>query len=184
MGKKSLPRDQGSSEKAEVKRKVLREGLNCGRELLCWMWGEKLFQTRGAWTENYRWPSPWVSILYRRDFFLSPELERTVRDGVDTERQDDRYGGRVALKKWKAEVAILKSILSLTGSQWIFLRSGLTCSCLLLLKMTLAAWFWIFGDGTFDQRWCRRAKRCNSPSDWEWKNTSAEQWLSSSGDSE
>ena len=32
--KKSLPGDQGSSEKAEVKRKVLREVLNCERKLL------------------------------------------------------------------------------------------------------------------------------------------------------
>ena len=49
--------------------------------------------------------------------FFSSELERRVRDGVYTERQDDRYGGRVSSKKRKAKVAILKSILSLTGSQ-------------------------------------------------------------------
>ena len=36
-----------------------------------------------------------------------------MRDGVYTERQDDRYGGRVPSKKRKAKVAILKSILSL-----------------------------------------------------------------------
>ena len=48
---------------------------------------------------------------------FSSELERRVRDGVYTERQDDRYGGRVTSKKRKAKVAILKSILSLTGSQ-------------------------------------------------------------------
>ena len=40
--------NQGSSEKAEVKRKVLREVLNCEREHLCRMWGGRLFQTRGA----------------------------------------------------------------------------------------------------------------------------------------
>ena len=34
-----------------------------------------------------------------------------------TERQDHRYGDRVPSKKRKAKVAILKSILSLTGSQ-------------------------------------------------------------------
>ena len=50
-------------------------------------------------------------------FFFSSELERSVQDGVYTERQDDRYGGRVPSKKRKAKVAILKSILSLTGSQ-------------------------------------------------------------------
>ena len=50
-------------------------------------------------------------------FFFSSELERRVRDGVYTERKDDRYGGRVPPKKRKAKVAILKSILSLTGSQ-------------------------------------------------------------------
>ena len=48
---------------------------------------------------------------------FSSELERRVRDGVYTERQDDRYGGRVPSKKRKAKVAILKSVLSFTGSQ-------------------------------------------------------------------
>ena len=50
-------------------------------------------------------------------YFSSSELERRVRDGVYTERHDDRYGGRVPSKKRKAKVAILKSILCLTGSQ-------------------------------------------------------------------
>ena len=50
-----------------------------------------------------------------KSFFI--ELERRVRGGVYTERQDDKYGGRVPSKKRKAMVAILKSILSLTGSQ-------------------------------------------------------------------
>ena len=50
-------------------------------------------------------------------FFFKSELERGIRDGVHTERQDDRYGGRVLSKKRKAKVAILKSILSLTGRQ-------------------------------------------------------------------
>ena len=45
---KCLPGDQGSSGTAEVMRKVLREVLNCERELLCRMWGGRLFQTRGA----------------------------------------------------------------------------------------------------------------------------------------
>ena len=48
---------------------------------------------------------------------FSSELEWRVHDRVYTERQDDRYGGRVPSKKWKAMVATLKSILSLTGSQ-------------------------------------------------------------------
>ena len=43
--------------------------------------------------------------------FPSSELERRVRDGVYTERQDDRYGGRVPPRKRKAKVAILRSIL-------------------------------------------------------------------------
>ena len=50
-------------------------------------------------------------------FVFQPELERRVRDGVYIERQDDKYGGRVPSKTRKAKVAILKSILSLTGSQ-------------------------------------------------------------------
>ena len=46
---KSPPGDPGSSEKAEVKSKVLREVSNCERELLCRMWeGRLLFLTRGA----------------------------------------------------------------------------------------------------------------------------------------
>ena len=45
------------------------------------------------------------------------QLERRVRDTVHTERQDDRFGGRVPSKKGKAKAVILKSILSLTGSQ-------------------------------------------------------------------
>ena len=44
--------------KAEVKWKDLRGVLNCERELLCRMWGGRLFQTRGAWTENDRRPQP------------------------------------------------------------------------------------------------------------------------------
>ena len=45
---KNLPGDQGSSEKAEVKRKVLGKVLNCEGELLCRMWEGRLFQTSGA----------------------------------------------------------------------------------------------------------------------------------------
>ena len=48
---------------------------------------------------------------------FSSELERRVRDGVYTERQEDRYGGRVPSTKQKAKVAILKGILFLTGGQ-------------------------------------------------------------------
>ena len=55
-----------------------------------------------------------------------------------TLRQDDRYGGRVPLKKRKAKVTTLKRIFSLTGSHWSFLRSGLLCLCLLLQKATVA----------------------------------------------
>ena len=61
--------------------------------------------------------SPSVSILHRKEFFSSSELERRVREGIYTESQDDRYGDRVPSKKQKAKVAILKSILSLTESQ-------------------------------------------------------------------
>ena len=45
--------------------RFLREVLNCERELLCGMWGERLFQTRGAWTENANdlWPKPSSSHL-------------------------------------------------------------------------------------------------------------------------
>ena len=35
----SLPEDQGSSEKADVKNKVLKEVLNCKRKLPCRMGG-------------------------------------------------------------------------------------------------------------------------------------------------
>ena len=48
--------------------------------------------------------------------FFSSELKRRVRDGVLTERQDDRYGGGIPSKKRKAKVAILKSIFSFTGN--------------------------------------------------------------------
>ena len=131
--------NQGSSEKAEVKREISREVLNCEREQLCQMWGGRLFQTRGAWTENASEQSPWVSILHRKEFFhwnWNTEYEIEC-----TQRQDDRCGGKVPSKKRKAKVAILKSILksilSLTGSQWSFLRSGETCSCLLWRKMAI-----------------------------------------------
>ena len=52
-----------------------------------------------------------------KSLFFSSKMEWRVRDGVYTERQDDRYGGRVPSKKRKAKLAILKSILSLTRSQ-------------------------------------------------------------------
>ena len=48
---------------------------------------------------------------------FSSEVERRVRDGVHSERHGDRYGGRVPSKKRKTKAAILKIILSLTGSQ-------------------------------------------------------------------
>ena len=41
-------------------------------------------------------------------------------------------------------MAILKSILSSTVSQWSFLRSGLACSCQILRKTTLVAWVYFF----------------------------------------
>ena len=40
--------------------------------------------------------------------FFSAELERRVRNRVYTERQDDRYGGRVPSKKHKAKVGYLE----------------------------------------------------------------------------
>ena len=40
-GISNLLGNQGSSGKTEVKRKVLREVLNCEREQLCRMWGGK-----------------------------------------------------------------------------------------------------------------------------------------------
>ena len=54
---------------------------------------------------------PVTKALDWKEIFFSSELERTVRDGVYTERQDDRYGGRVPSKKRKVKVVILKSIL-------------------------------------------------------------------------
>ena len=45
-------------------------------------------------------------------------------EGVYTERHADKYGGRVPS---------VKVILSFTDSEWSALRSGLMCSCLLLL---------------------------------------------------
>ena len=77
--------------------------------------------------------------------FFSSELKRRVRDGVLTERQDDRHGGRVPSKKRKAKVAILKSILCLTGGLWGFLRRGVTCSdfgCMIQI------FFFFFEGGT------------------------------------
>ena len=52
----------------------------------------------------------------RKSFFFSCEREWKTREGVYTERHDDRLGGRIPSKKWKTKVAILKMILSLTGS--------------------------------------------------------------------
>ena len=47
--------------------------------------------------------------------FFSSELDQRVRDKVYKERQDDRYGSMVSSVKQEAKVAILKSILTLTG---------------------------------------------------------------------
>ena len=62
----------------------------------------------------------------------------------------------------------------------LFLRSGFTCSCLFLRKTTFAAWFWFFletvhliSGGVNEQRVAKVQTT---------ENTSAEQWLSSSGD--
>ena len=82
----------------------------------------------------------------------------------------------------KTKVAILKTILSLTGSQWSALSSRLTCSWSHLRKTTFIAWFWTLCNLQSDHSWCQWAKCCSSPTDWEQKNTSAEQWLLSSGD--
>ena len=69
----------------------------------------------------------------------SSELERRVLDGVYTERQDGKYGSRVPSKKQKAKVALLESILSVTGSRRNFLRNGVTCSYFFFL-------FFFFGE--------------------------------------
>ena len=66
-----------------------------------------------------------------RKFFPPSELERRVREGVNTERQDDRYGGRVPSKKRKKGYLENYSFFG-TGSQWSVSSSGLTSSCLLL----------------------------------------------------
>ena len=120
-GKKisNLPGNQGSLAKAEVKKKVLREVLNCEREQLCRMWVGRLFQTGGAWTENDRWLKH-LRFHFAQEWVFSLELEWRVRDGVYAERQDDRYGGRVPSKKRKAKVIILKSILYLTEPVKLF----------------------------------------------------------------
>ena len=50
--------------------------------------------------------------------FFPSELEQRVRDRLYTEKQEDRYSGRVPSKKRKAKVAILKvSFLSLGVSE-------------------------------------------------------------------
>ena len=78
--------------------------------------GRKTVPDKGRLNRERQVTKALVSILHRKEFFSS-ELERRVRDGVYAERQDDRYGGRLPSKKRKAKVAILKSILLLTGSQ-------------------------------------------------------------------
>ena len=115
--------------------------------------------------------------LHKKQLFSS-ELQWRVRDGVYTERHEDR----VPSKKRKTKVAVLKTIPSLTGSQWSALSSGLTCSCPLLRKTTFTAWFWTLCSLQSDHSWCQWAKCCSSPTDWEQKKASAEQWLLSSGD--
>ena len=82
--------------------------------------------------------SPYVSILHNRVF--SFELVPRVWEGVYAERLGDSCCGRVPSKK-QTKVAVLKIILSLTGSQWSALSCGLTCSCLLLQKETFSASF-------------------------------------------
>ena len=167
--------DRGSSEKAEVKIKVLREVLNC-----VGMWGGRLFQTRGVWTENKALEFP--SCTGKSCF---------IRNGTESTRWSvQREAGWQVW--WQGTIKETENkgdcLEEYPFFDWepvkLFLRSGLICSCL-LRKTTFAAWFWFFfRDGIFDQRWCQWAKSCNSPNDWGRRNTSAEQRLSLSGDGE
>ena len=67
-----------------------------------------------------------------------------------TERQDDRYGGRIPSMKWKAKVAIFKMIISLTGSLSSALKYGLACLFLLLRKRLSLRGFELSAASTSD----------------------------------
>ena len=65
------------------------------------MWGGRLFQTRGAWTQYDRWPKP-LSFHFAQKrgvcfCCFSLELERGVQDGLYTQRKDERYSGKIQL---------------------------------------------------------------------------------------
>ena len=99
-----------------MKRKVLREVLNCEREQLSDV-GRKTVPDKGRLNRERPVTKALEFPFCTGKSFFSLELERRVRDGVYTEIQDDRHGGRVPSEKRKAKITILKSILSLIGSQ-------------------------------------------------------------------
>ena len=60
-------------------------------------------------------------------------IQRNMITGIVAE-----YYQRNGKQRWLS----WKLFLSLTGTRWNALGSGLTCPCLLLRKTTFAAWFW------------------------------------------
>ena len=86
--------------------------------------------------------SPWVSILHWKECFHQNwngeyEMECTQRD-----RMTDMVAGYHQRNERQRWLSWKVSFLWLGARN--FLRSGVTCSCLLLRKTILAAWFWIF----------------------------------------
>ena len=68
--------------------------------------GEEDCSRQGAPEQRTTGDQKPLSFHFAQERAFSSELERRVRDGVYTERQDDRYGGRVPSKKRKAQMAM------------------------------------------------------------------------------
>ena len=106
MREKSRTGDQGSSEKARWRGRFHTK-LEPWEGTAVSDVGSKVFQTRGAWRENNRWPKP-LSFHLAQERVFSSELELRVRDGVCRETQDDSYGGRVPSLKRKGRLLFWK----------------------------------------------------------------------------
>ena len=125
--------DKGSLNRERPVTKALKFP-SCTRKSFFPIWTGINWERRSVYREN-RWQVWWHD---------------TIKEEEQQQQTKQKQTKRKKKKKWKTKVAILKIILSLTGSQWSALSNDLTCSCLLLQKQPSPHGCARFADCTSD----------------------------------
>ena len=100
----------------EAKTKVLREVLNCDRELVSYA-SRKVVPDNGSLNRERSVTKALRFLSCTKTIFFNHQKWNGESESECKQEMDGRYGGRVPSKKRKAKVVILKIMLSLTGSQ-------------------------------------------------------------------